>query len=353
MAVGSPFVTEHRLDRYGLAWAWPEIDCVHPLDDGTAGVLHRSVERTAADLGADGRRWSALFGGPSRSFDALADDIMAPLLRIPRHPVALARFGAPTVLPASTLARVFAHRAGAGAVRRGRRARVPAAAPPADQRDRGRCSSPPGTRTGGRSPRAARGAIAGAMAAGSTSHGGKIETGVRVDVGRRPAARGRPDARRAADAVARHPRRPAAATRSPAPTAGSATGPGAFKVDFAIDGGVPWTDRGRAPRGHRAPRRQATRRLVATEQRRPRGRMPERPFVLVGQQYLADPSRSAGDIHPLWTYAHVPNGYTGDATEAIIAPDRAVRPRLPRPGRRHVRALDHRDGGVQPQLRRW
>ena len=62
MAVGSRFVTEHRLDRYGLAWAWPEIDCVHPLDDGTAGVLHRSVERTAADLGADGRRWSALVG---------------------------------------------------------------------------------------------------------------------------------------------------------------------------------------------------------------------------------------------------------------------------------------------------
>ena len=50
-----------------------------------------------------------------------------------------------------------------------------------------------------------------------------------------------------------------------------------------------------------------------------RGRMPERPFVLVGQQYLADPQRSVGDVHPLWSYAHVPNGYTGDATEAIIA----------------------------------
>ncbi len=47
--------------------------------------------------------------------------------------------------------------------------------------------------------------------------------------------------------------------------------------------------------------------------------MPERPFVLVGQQYLADPQRSVGDVHPVWTYAHVPNGYTGDATEAIIA----------------------------------
>ena len=47
--------------------------------------------------------------------------------------------------------------------------------------------------------------------------------------------------------------------------------------------------------------------------------MPERPFVLVGQQYLADPQRSVGNVHPVWSYAHVPNGYTGDATEAIIA----------------------------------
>ncbi len=59
--------------------------------------------------------------------------------------------------------------------------------------------------------------------------------------------------------------------------------------------------------------------LAATERDIHAGRMPERPFVLVGQQYLADPQRSVGDIHPVWTYAHVPNGYTGDATEAIIA----------------------------------
>jgi phytoene dehydrogenase-like protein len=58
--------------------------------------------------------------------------------------------------------------------------------------------------------------------------------------------------------------------------------------------------------------------VVASEELVHRGRMPERPFVLVGQQYLADPSRSVGDIHPVWSYAHVPHGYTGDATQAII-----------------------------------
>jgi phytoene dehydrogenase-like protein len=95
-------------------------------------------------------------------------------------------------------------------------------------------------------------------------------------------------------------------------------GPGAFKVDFAIEGDVPWV----AP----AARSAGTVHLggdaaevVANERAVHDGAMPERPFVLVGQQYLADASRSAGSVNPLWTYAHVPHGYTGDATEAIVA----------------------------------
>jgi phytoene dehydrogenase-like protein len=94
-------------------------------------------------------------------------------------------------------------------------------------------------------------------------------------------------------------------------------GPGAYKVDLAVEGGVPWT--------HEACRRAGTVHVGGTfeevalaEREIHHGRMPERPFVLVGQQYLADPTRSAGDVHPVWTYAHVPNGYTGDATEAIL-----------------------------------
>jgi len=94
-------------------------------------------------------------------------------------------------------------------------------------------------------------------------------------------------------------------------------GPGAFKVDLAVEGGVPWTNA--------AARRAGTVHVVGTFEEAvaadgdvSRGRMPERPFVLVGQQYLADPSRSNGDIHPVWSYAHVPNGFTGDATEIVI-----------------------------------
>jgi phytoene dehydrogenase-like protein len=94
-------------------------------------------------------------------------------------------------------------------------------------------------------------------------------------------------------------------------------GPGAFKVDLAVEGGVPWVDQ--------ASRRAGTvhaigsfEEIVVAERDVNRGRMPERPFVLVGQQYLADPTRSRGGVHPIWTYAHVPHGYTGDATEALL-----------------------------------
>ena len=96
-------------------------------------------------------------------------------------------------------------------------------------------------------------------------------------------------------------------------------GPGAFKVDFAVEGGVP-VDQPATPAGPAPCTWPASfAELAATERDIHAGRMPERPFVLVGQQYLADPQRSVGNIHPVWSYAHVPNGYTGDATEAIIA----------------------------------
>ena len=95
-------------------------------------------------------------------------------------------------------------------------------------------------------------------------------------------------------------------------------GPGTFKVDFAVQGGVPWT--------HAESRLAGTvhvggsyGEIAAADRMVWKGRMPEQPFVLVCQQYLADPSRSKGDVHPLYAYAHVPAGYTGDATAAIEA----------------------------------
>ena len=155
--------------------------------------------------------------------------------------------------------------------------------------------------------------IADALAAELRERGGTIETGVRVT--ELPAADvvvlDLAPAGVAEIAGDRLPSRVARAYRR------YRHGPGAFKVDFAVEGGVPWTNE--------ACRRAGTvhcggtfEEIAAAERAVNRGRMPERPFVLVSQQYLADPDRSSGDVHPVWSYAHVPHGYTGDAEDALV-----------------------------------
>ena len=316
MAVGSAFLNSLGLDRHGLRWCWPEIDCAHPLDGGDAGVLRRSLDDTVAGLGADGPRWRAAFGAPSARFDALAEDIMGPLLRVPRHPLALARFGVPTVLPASTFAKLF----------RTERARAlfggvaahtfrPLHYPMTSAIGLGIITA--GHRHGW--PVAAGGSqsITNALVSLLGELGAKIETGVRIESA---AQLPRADVTMfdlSPDAVARI-LGDRLGTRVSRGLRRFRYGPGAFKVDFAVDGGVPWTN----PDAHKAGTVHVGgdyAELAATERDIHAGRMPDRPFVLVGQQYLADPGRSVGGTHPVWTYAHVPHGYPGDATEAIIA----------------------------------
>jgi phytoene dehydrogenase-like protein len=317
MAVGSPVLNDLGLDRYGLRWRLPEVDCVHPLDDGSAGVLHRSVDETAAGLGRDDRRWRALLDKPTRDYDALSEDILGPLVRIPRHPLRLARFGAPTLLPAATLAKAAFRTEQARALWLGVAAHAfrPLDRPLSSAIGLGILAA--GHRHGWAVAEGGSRAISDALAALLVDLGGKIETGVQVrSVSELPAS----------DVVLwdvaptvlaevlgdRLPPRVARAYRR------FRYGPAAFKVDFAVEGGVPWRSE--------AARRAGTVHLgglaaevVAAERAVHAGRMPARPFVLVGQQYLADPTRSVGDVHPVWTYAHVPHGYGGDATEAITA----------------------------------
>lgn len=316
MAVGSAFLNSLGLDRYGLVWAWPEIDCVHPLDGGEAGVLHRSVADTAAGLGRDGRRWQALFGRPSADFDLVSEDIMRPLLRIPRHPLALARFGLPTVLPGTTLARLFATdraRALFGGV--AAHAFRPLHQPMTSAIGVGIVAA--GHRHGWPVAVGGSGSITRALAALLIDLGGKIETGTPI----RNAAQLPPadvtlfDLAPEAVADILGDRLPARVTRA---YRRFRHGPAAFKVDFAVEGGVPWANE-HARRAGTVHLGGTLTEVAASERDIHAGRMPERPFTLVGQQYLADPSRSAGSVHPLWTYAHVPHGYPGDATEAITA----------------------------------
>lgn len=315
MAVGSPFLTGLGLERYGLTWRHAEVDCVHPLDDGAAGVLYRSVTETADGLGDDGRRWRRLFEAPSAGYDHLGEDILGPLLRVPRHPWRLARFGVPASLPASLVSKVFATeeaRALFGGV--AAHAFRPLHHPLSASIGLGILTA--GHRYGWAVAEGGSRRITEAMAALLRDLGGRIETGVRVT----SAAQLPPSA------VTLYDLAPSAVAdllgdRLPPYTARAYRrfrhGPAAFKVDFAVEGGVPWRA-GAARRAGTVHLGGGYAEIAATERDVHRGRMPERPFVLVGQQYLADPGRSVGDVHPLWTYAHVPHGYDGDATEAIM-----------------------------------
>ncbi|NED59762.1 NAD(P)/FAD-dependent oxidoreductase, partial [Streptomyces sp. SID10244] len=107
IGAGSPALRSLGLDRHGLRWRWPEIDCAHPLDDGPAALLHRSVADTADGLGEDRATWRDMIGGIAADFDELADDLLGPIVAMPRHPIKLAEFGHRALYPATGVARVF------------------------------------------------------------------------------------------------------------------------------------------------------------------------------------------------------------------------------------------------------
>ena len=315
MAVGSPFLRTLGLERHGLEWRWPEVDCAHPLDDGSAGIMLRSIDATVEALGPDGPAWRRAFAGPSAAFETLADDLLGPVLHVPQHPVGLVRFGAVAALPATAVARAWRKpqtRALFGGI--AAHAMAPLNEPMSAAVGSALVCS--GHAFGWAVPRGGSQAITDALVAILRGHGAALETGVRVRaLSELPTA----DAvvldlapSRVADlAEGRLPARVERAYRR------YRHGPGAFKLDLAVEGGVPWMNE--------ACRRAGTvhvggsfEEIVSAEREVNRGRLPARPFVLVAQQYLADPGRSAGDVHPVWAYAHVPAGYPGDAQPAIL-----------------------------------
>jgi phytoene dehydrogenase-like protein len=245
LGVGSPFWRKIDLGRYGLTWKWAEVDCGHPLDDGSAGVLYQSVEQTVAGMGSDGRRWRLAVGDLVTGFEDLGQDLLRPLLHVPRHLIRLAAFGPRALLPATTVARWFRTEQ-ARAVYGG------AAAHMFTRLDRpltagmGLIFLASGHRFGWPVAEGGSGSIIAAMAAALREHGGAITTGVTVtsrsDI---------PDAD-----VVMLDLTPAAAVAiyggvMPARIKRSyrryREGSSAFKVDLAIEGHIP----ARAPRNCR------------------------------------------------------------------------------------------------------
>lgn len=316
MAVASPVFVELGLEKHGLEWCFPEVDLAHPLDGGRAGVMVRDLAQTVAGLGDDGKVWAGLFGGPSRAFPELNRDINQPIIHFPSHPLHLARFGIPSLMAATTLAKGFqgeeakALFGGVAAHSFSPLTRVMSSAVGMALITAGHAQGWPVAKGGSQS-------IADALATVITGSGGRIETGRLVrSIDELPAGD------------------PVVFDTSPAGVVGLAGhrlpdgvrkafqryeyGPAAFKLDLAVEGGIPWENES-ARRAGTVHVIGSFEELVHAESETDFGRMPERPFLLVGQQYLADPARSNGDIHPVWAYAHVPNGFTGDATGEMLS----------------------------------
>lgn len=240
LGVGSPFWAAIDLQRYGLTWKWPDVDCAHPLDDGTAGVLYRSIEATAAGLGPDGKRWQRAVGDLAAGFDELAEDLLRPVLNMPRHPIRLARFGPRAALPATAMARRF-HTERARALFGGAAAHVYTRLDRPLTASLGLMILASGHRHGWPVARGGSGSITKALAAALDAYGGTVATGVTVT-----SRRDIPDAD-----IVMLDLSPAAVlgiygdvmpTRINRSYRRYRAGSSAFKVDFAIEGDVGWTN---------------------------------------------------------------------------------------------------------------
>lgn len=329
LGFASPFLSTLPLARHGLRWRWAPVDCAHPLDDGSAVLLRRDLERTVAELDAvgldaagldvvgldaAGQRWRTLVGAASARFPDLATDVLSPMVALPRHPALMTRFGLRALLPATAVARYLGPRAGAlfaGIAAHGftRLDRPGSAAA-------GVVLAAAGHHGGWPVAEGGSAAIAHALAGHLAELGGEVVTGhhvtrfaeidadvVILDVMPETAVRLLGD---------RMPRRISRAYRR------WRRGPAAFKVDYVIDGEVGWTAPGCADAAtvHLGG---PVEMIAAAEAAVVAGRLPARPFTLVGQQWVADPSRAVGTRKPLWAYAHVPQGYSGDATDHVTA----------------------------------
>nr|WBO82584.1 NAD(P)/FAD-dependent oxidoreductase [Streptomyces sp. SBE_14.2] len=311
LGVNSPAFRALPLADYGLQWLHADLPMAHPFPDGTAAVLARSVGETAASFGTrDAGAYRRLVEPFLRQWDTLARDFMSlPLTSLPRDPVTLARFGLVGLPPSTWLTRRFQDER-AKTLFAGLVAHVMA---PLNGLATGAVGLVFALAAHARGWPVAKGgsqSISDALAAYLKDLGGAIHTDYEV--------------KRLDDLP---PARAYIFDTSPTALARIAGfgryyeryryGAGVFKIDYALDGPVPWT----APEARRATTVQIgadsteiDRALRAASRE---GRAPERPFLITVQPSVVDPGRAPEGKHVFWAYAHVPNGWTGDLTDTV------------------------------------
>ncbi|MFE3182247.1 phytoene desaturase family protein [Streptomyces violascens] len=310
LGIGSPAFRNMPLDRYGLEWLHPELPMAHPFDDGTAAVLSRSVSETAASFGPrDAGTYRRLLAPYLGKWDVLARDFMSlPLTALPRDPIGLARFGTVGLPPYSWLMRRFRDDR-ARALMAGLVAHVIAPLNGLATGGVGMLFALAAHEKGWPLPRGGSQSISDALTAYLRDLGGVVHTGFEV--------------KRLDDLP---PARTYLFDTSPTALAriaglgraydGYKYGAAVFKIDYALDGPVPWAAQ--------EPRRAGTvqigpssRDIATALSQASGGTAPDTPFLITAQPSLVDPSRAPEGKHVFWAYGHVPNGWEGDFTDAI------------------------------------
>ncbi|GAA1743400.1 NAD(P)/FAD-dependent oxidoreductase [Microbacterium paludicola] len=317
-AITSPFFRAFGLDER-IGWIVPDASYAQPLDGGRAAIAWRDIQRTATELGPDGRAWRALVRPLARRIDGVLDFTGNQLLRVPRDPLATIRYGLRVLEAGSALGRRTFRAERAAALLSGVLAHANTALPSLAAAASGvMLAALAHTDSGWAYPVGGAQAIPDALADDLRAHGGLIETGRRVDDLASldwgdPAAGDLLLLDTSPRLVLTHPDIPAGYARA---IRSYQYGAAAAKVDFALDGPVPWTnpDVARSPTVHVGGTRAE---VEESENAVARGRVSERPFVLTVQPSVLDPTRAPAGKAVLWAYMHVPHGSTLDPTEHI------------------------------------
>jgi phytoene dehydrogenase-like protein len=316
LAAASPFFSRLPLAEYGLEWVFPPAALAHPLGNGSAAVLERSVAAASATMGRDAAAYRRLISPLVTNWAKVAPEILGPL-RLPRHPLALAGLGLFAVWPATVLARLAFRAEPARAVFGGLAGHSMVALDQPVTAGFGLVLAASAHAVGWPVARGGSQAIATALVRYFHLLGGAVATGVRVrSVDELPPARAvlfdvtpRQLLSIAGDRLPAGYRRALGRYRY---------GPGVFKVDWALNGPIPWKAAGclRAATIHLG----GTLVQIADAERAVwQGKHPEKPYIILVQPTLFDASRAPEGKHTAWAYCHVPNGSTFDMTERIEA----------------------------------
>ena len=303
------------LEKFGLHWVHPDFPLAHPLDGAGAVCLRRSIRETAARLDADGAAYERLFLPLERSWPNLASELLRPMLHWPRHPLSLARFGVKALSSAARLG----NRQFAGEAARALFAGLSAHSfLPLETRTSASFALVLGTLAhviGWPMVRGGSQNFANALAAHLRSLGGEVMTNMQIaSLDQLPLAR--------ATLFDVTPRQLLALAGEKLPVSYRQRldrfryGPGVFKIDYALSGPIPWlvSECGRAGTVHLGG---TMREISEAEQTVAQGEHPLRPFVLLAQPTVFDPTRAPAGQHTAWVYCHVPNGSRVDMSERI------------------------------------